>query len=58
MDHNGDMLALSRLPAVNGAKVLASGAPVDVSSVKGGIVLHLPEARDEADTVVVLETQQ
>ena len=56
MDYNGDLLALSRLPAVKSARVLASGAPVEVSSVKGGIVLNLPEARDDADTVIVLDT--
>ena len=56
MDYNGDLLALSRVPAVKSAKVLASGAPVEVSSVVGGIVLHLPEARDDADTVIVLDT--
>ena len=58
MDYNGDLLALSRLPAVKSAKALASGAPVEVSSVKGGIVLRLPDARDEADTVIVLDTAQ
>jgi alpha-L-fucosidase len=58
MDYDGDLLALSKLPAVKDAKTLASGAPVEVSAVKGGIVLHLPQARDEADTVIVLETAQ
>jgi len=56
MDYDGDLLALSKLPAVKDARALASGAPVEVSAVKGGIVLHLPQARDEADTVIVLET--
>ncbi len=58
MDYDGDLLALSKLPAVKSAKTLASGAPVEVSPVNGGIVLHLPQARDEADTVIVLETVQ
>ena len=58
MDYDGDLLALSKIPAVKDAKTLASGAPVEVSAVKGGIVLHLPQARDEADTVIVLETVQ
>jgi len=58
MDYDGDLLALSKLPAVKSAKTLASGAPVEVSPVNGGIVLHLPQARDEADTVIVLETAQ
>ena len=56
MDYDGDLLALAKLPAVKSAKALVSGAPVAVSHVKGGIVLHLPQARDEADTVIVLET--
>jgi hypothetical protein len=43
---------------VKSARALASGAPVEVSSVKGGVVLHLPDARDEADTVIVLDTVQ
>jgi len=58
MDYEGDLLALSRLPEVKSAKALISGAPVEISVVNGGIVLHLPHARDEADTVVVLETVQ
>jgi alpha-L-fucosidase len=58
MDYNGDLLALSRLPVVKSARALASGAPVEVSSVKGGVVLHLPDARDEAETVIVLDTVQ
>jgi len=58
MDYDGDLLALSKLPAVKSAKTLVSGAPVEVTPVNGGIVLHLPEARDEADTVIVLETRQ
>jgi alpha-L-fucosidase len=57
MDYDGDLLALSKLPAVKSAKTLVSGAPVEVSSVKGGIVLHLPQTRDAADTVIVLETE-
>ena len=58
MDYNGDLLALSRLPAVKSARALASGTPVEISSVKGGIVLRLPDTRDEADTVIVLDTVQ
>lgn len=56
MDYTGDVLALSKLPPVKRAKVLMSGAQVDVTQIQGGIVLHLPDARDEADTVLVLET--
>jgi alpha-L-fucosidase len=58
MDYDGELLALSHLPGVKSATTLASGAPVEVSTLKGGIVLHLPEARDAADTVIVLETAQ
>lgn len=56
MDYTGDLLALSKLPPVKSAKVLTSGANVDVTQIPGGIVLHLPGNRDEADTVLVLDT--
>jgi alpha-L-fucosidase len=56
MDYTGDLLALSKLPPVKSAKVLTSGAKVEVTQIEGGIVLHLPETRDAADTVLVLET--
>jgi alpha-L-fucosidase len=56
MDYDGDLLALSKLPAVKSAKTLVSGAPVEISPVKDGIVLHLPQTRDQADTVIALET--
>ena len=55
LDWNGDLLALSKLPDFKTAKLLVGGAAVPVTRVKGGIVLHLPEKRDEADTVIVLE---
>ena len=58
MDYDGDLLALSKLPPVRDARLLASGRPVEVSAIKGGIVLHLPQARDEADTVIVLDAVQ
>jgi alpha-L-fucosidase len=56
MDYDGDLLALSKLPAVKSAKTLVSGAPVEISPVKGGVVLHLPQTRDQADTVIALDT--
>jgi hypothetical protein len=56
MEYAGDLLALSKLPPVKSAKVLTSGAEVSVTQIQGGIVLHLPQTRDEADTVLVLET--
>jgi hypothetical protein len=55
MDYDGDLLALSRLPAVKGARALASGERVEITQINGGVVLHVPEARDAADTVIVLE---
>lgn len=58
MDWQGDLLALSKLPAVKSARVLTSGAAVEVTRLKEGIVLHLPQTRDEADTVLVLEKAQ
>jgi alpha-L-fucosidase len=51
------LLELSGLPKVTGAKALATGAPVEVSQAKGGIVLRLPEKRDPSDTVIVLDTK-
>jgi alpha-L-fucosidase len=57
MDWPGDLLALSKLPPVKNARVLTSGASVEITHLKEGIVLHLPQKRDEADTVLVLEKQ-
>jgi alpha-L-fucosidase len=57
LDWNDDLLAISDLPKVKNARLLATGAPVGITTVKGGIVLQLPrEGRDDANTVVVLET--
>jgi alpha-L-fucosidase len=57
LDWNDDLLAISDLPKVKNARLLATGAPVGITTVKGGIVLRLPrEGRDDSDTVVVLET--
>ena len=56
LDWSDELLALSKLPKVKRAWLLASGAPVEVAKVKGGILLHIPEAgRDPANTVIVLE---
>jgi alpha-L-fucosidase len=55
LDWNGDLLALSKLPDFKSAKLLVGGAAVPVTRVKGGVVLHLPQQRDDADTVIVLE---
>ena len=48
--------AFAGLPKVNRAKALATGAPVEVTQVKDGIVLRLPEKLDALDTVIVLDT--
>jgi alpha-L-fucosidase len=58
MDYDGELLALSKMPPVKSAKALASGAPVAITRIEGGIVLHLPASRDEADTVIALETDR
>ena len=55
LDWQDPLLALSGLPKVSRAKALATGAPVELMQVTGGIVLRLPEKRDPADTVIVLE---
>jgi alpha-L-fucosidase len=56
LDWQQDLLALSKMPKVSRAKLLATGASVPVTHLKDGLVLHLPESgRDPADTVVVLE---
>jgi alpha-L-fucosidase len=57
LNWKGDLLALSKLPHVTSAKLLASGTSVGITPIEGGIVLRLPEGRDDADTVVVLETK-
>jgi len=57
MNWKGNLLALSKMPPVTSAKLLTSGTSVGVTPIEGGIVLRLPERRDDADTVVVLETK-
>lgn len=57
LDWDDELPALSKLPKVTGAKLLATGARVGMSQVNGGIVLRLPATgRDPIDTVVVLDT--
>jgi alpha-L-fucosidase len=57
LDWNDDLLAISDLPKVKSARMLATGALVGITTVKGGIVLRLPrKGRDDSNTVVVLET--
>ena len=57
LDWRDELLALLKMPKVTSAKALATGAAVNVTAVNGGIVLRLPETRDPADTVIVLETK-
>ncbi|MBZ5620440.1 MAG: alpha-L-fucosidase [Acidobacteriia bacterium] len=58
LDWPDDLLVLEGLPkAVRKAALLASGRPVNLQSVDGGLLLHLPKPdRDPLDTVVVLES--
>jgi alpha-L-fucosidase len=56
LDWPDEALAIPKIPALKSAKLLASGAPVPITQVPGGMVLHLPrDGRDPVDTVVVLE---
>jgi alpha-L-fucosidase len=56
LDSEDPLLSLSGLPKVTSAKALATGAPVEITQLKDGIVLRLPQKRDPSDTVIVLET--
>jgi alpha-L-fucosidase len=59
LDWNSDLLALSKLPNVKSASMLATGAPVEMSKLTGGLVLRIPQAgRDPNDTVIVLEKER
>jgi len=59
MDWNQPVLALSGIPrAVRLAKLLRDGSSVEFSTVKGGLVLKVPEVRaDEVDRVIALELE-
>jgi alpha-L-fucosidase len=58
LDWSDELLALSGLPAIKSARMLSDGGKINVTQVKGGVVLTLPQAsRDPIDTVVVLETR-
>lgn len=54
MDWSDDVLSLPKTAAKK-ARLLATGAPVKITQVAGGTLLHLPAGRDAIDTVVVLE---
>lgn len=57
LDWNEPVLALAGIPRpVHSAKLLRDGSSVEVSAVKGGLVLKLPEAQpEEVDRVIKLE---
>lgn len=56
LDWPDQVLAIPDIPGVQKATLFASGKPVEMSRVNGGIVLHLPkDGRDDVDTIVVLE---
>jgi alpha-L-fucosidase len=59
LDWNQPVLALAGMPRpVRSARLLRDGSSVEFSTVKGGLVLRLPEAQpDEVDRVVVLELE-
>ena len=59
MDWNQPVLALGGIAgAVRSAKLLRDGSNVEFSTVKGGLVLKLPDAQpEEVDRVVVLELE-
>jgi alpha-L-fucosidase len=56
LDWSDDLLPLPPLQ-VKSAKLLSTGAPVEITRLQDGLVLHLPKARDEVDTIVVLERE-
>jgi len=59
LDWNQPVLALGGIPhGVRSAKLLRDGSSVEFSTVKGGLVLKLPEAQpEEVDRVIVLELE-
>jgi alpha-L-fucosidase len=59
LDWNQPVLALSGMPRpVRGARLLRDGSSVEFSTVKGGLVLKLPEVQaEEVDRVMVLELE-
>jgi len=59
LDCNQPLLALGGIPrTVRSAKLLRDGSSVEVSVVKGGLVLKLPEAQpEEVDRVIELELE-
>ncbi len=57
LDWQDELLALPKIANVKSAKLLATGAAVELKEIPGGAILRLPQsARDPVDTIVVLET--
>jgi alpha-L-fucosidase len=59
LDWNQPVLALAGMPQpVHSARLLRDGSSIELSAVKGGLVLKIPEPRpDEVDRVIVLELE-
>lgn len=59
LDWNGPVLGLPAMPReVRSAKLLRDGSSIEFSTVKGGLVLKLPEVqRDEVDRVIAVELE-
>lgn len=59
LDWNGPLLGLPPMPReIRSAKLLRDGSPVEFSTVKGGLVLKVPEAQlSEVDRVIILELE-
>jgi alpha-L-fucosidase len=57
LDWADPILALPEMRDVHSAALLSNGDPVPVRQVEGATLLRLPEARDAADTVIVLSTK-
>ena len=59
LDWQDELLALPKIANVKSAKLLATGAAIELKEIPGGAILRLPQsARDPVDTIVVLETQR
>jgi alpha-L-fucosidase len=58
MDWPDELLLLPKLPPVKSARLLSTGETLELTPVKGQLVLRVPQSsRDAVDTVVVMETQ-
>ena len=57
LDWKDEYLALPPLPGITGAHLFGTSAKLELQSLKGGMLLRLPDeaSRDPIDTIVVLE---